>query len=41
MRPTQNRHGCLVFGSVHLLNCSPSHLLYFFAFGRKNRGDKI
>ena len=28
-------HCSSVFGSFHLLNCSPSHLLYFFAFGEK------
>ena len=25
----------LIEGFFHLLNCSPSHLLYFFAFGEK------
>ena len=35
MRSTRPRQARLLFSSLHLLNCSPPHLLYFFACGEK------
>jgi hypothetical protein len=35
VRLTPARRSSLIFRSLHLLTCSPSHLLYFFACGEK------
>ena len=35
MRSTRTEETCLFNAPIHLLNCSPSHLLYFFACGEK------